>query len=176
MSCEVGDDHNLPDWFVRGEGDPVRTPPEEWHRRFLRIAAEAAQWSKDLTPRRRVGALLVSHDRRAMSPGYSGFPKRIVDTIERLEDQDLKRLLTVHAEENAVRNASFETKGSTLYVTRFPCHVCAKTILGAEVATVVAPFNLPSWSHEDWGPSVRMAAALFREAGLAILNARDYGA
>ena len=45
---------------------------EKWHRRFLRLAAEIAEFSKD--PSTKVGCILV-RDRRIISTGYNGFPR-----------------------------------------------------------------------------------------------------
>jgi cytidine deaminase len=47
---------------------------------------------------------------------------------------------TVHAEMAAILNAqrhNSSVQGATLYTTSFPCHICAKHILGTGIARVV---------------------------------------
>jgi deoxycytidylate deaminase len=43
---------------------------------------------------------------------------------------------TLHAEENAILNATFELKGSTLYTIDFPCYNCAKKIAAVGIDQV----------------------------------------
>jgi dCMP deaminase len=126
------------------------------------MAELIAAWSKD--PDRKVGAVLVSADRRRIAVGYNGFPRGIDDSQERLGDRELKNALTVHAERNVLDNASFERAGCTLYVTRFPCVECAKGIIQCGLRVVVAP--KPDLSHPRWGENWGLAASLLTEAGV----------
>lgn len=43
---------------------------------------------------------------------------------------------TIHAEENAILNASFPTDGCKLYTTTVPCYDCAKRIIAAGIKEV----------------------------------------
>jgi dCMP deaminase len=107
----------------------VTQDEEKWHRRFLRLAAEIAEFSKD--PSTKVGCILV-RDRRIISTGYNGFPRGISDSFDRLLDRDKKYEMTVHAEINAVTTAALHgvsTEGSTAYVTFQPCSRCAAAVL-----------------------------------------------
>jgi dCMP deaminase len=145
-----------------------RTTQEEWDRRFMRLAREAASWSKD--PDCQVGALVVAADKRRLSPGYNGFPPGIADLPERLADKELKNQLTRHAEPNALDNAGFDVTGATLYVTRHPCGTCAQAILSRRIARLVCP--RPEFNHGRWGPSHRIAVLLLEEAGVAVSYVR----
>jgi dCMP deaminase len=131
----------------------------------MRLAREAASWSKD--PDCSVGALVVSPDKRRFSPGYNGFPAGIADTPERLGDKELKNLLTVHAERNALDNAGFDVSRCTLYATRHPCHLCAQGILSKRIARLVCPS--PELDHPRWGASHRLAQALLTERGVEVV-------
>lgn len=139
------------------------TSPLEWDYRFLKMAGEVAEWSKD--PSRAVGAVLVSPDRRRLSVGYNGFPVGVADTAERLDDDSLRLALTIHAELNAILNAKCDTGGWTLYCTRSPCLDCAKSIVQAGIRRVVA---LPVGAGSKWAANCEVAANFMREAGLAV--------
>ncbi|NBV65073.1 MAG: hypothetical protein EBR71_11560, partial [Planctomycetes bacterium] len=43
---------------------------EKWDRRFLQLADQIAQWSKD--PSRGVGAVIVSGSRQVVATGFNG--------------------------------------------------------------------------------------------------------
>lgn len=108
----------------------------KWDHRFIDLATLVATWSKD--PKTKMGAVLVSGDRRHISLGYNGFPKGVTDD-SRLEDRDLKRKLIEHAERNCLHNCPFDPEklNCTLYVTGSPCTDCAKAIIQKGVKRVV---------------------------------------
>lgn len=138
-----------------------------WDRRFMQLAYCVRTWSKDDRP---VGSVLVDKDRRVISTGYNGFPAGVSDSPERLKDKEQKRLLMIHSELNCVLNSVTDTVGSTLYVTRFPCHECAKAIIQVGVVRVVSP--PPELEHETWGNSHKLALSLFSEAGIEVTDQR----
>ena len=74
----------------------------KWYKRYLKLAAEVATWSKD--PNTQVGAVVVGSKGQILSQGYNGFPRGINDTSKRLNDRDTKLSLVVHAEMNAIFN------------------------------------------------------------------------
>jgi dCMP deaminase len=148
---------------------------ERWDRHFLRMALENASMSKD--PNTRVGSVIVGPDREPRSDGFNGFPRGVADTLERLNDRDLKLKLMVHAEMNAILNAArigVPLKGCTLYLAATddtglvwagpPCTRCTVEIIQAGIAEIVAfsPKSGPSKWHED----LAMARGLITEAGL----------
>lgn len=108
----------------------------KWDHRFMRMATEAATWSKD--PDAKVGVFLVAPDRRQFSCGYNGFPAGVQDDYLGLSNAE-KNELTVHAERNAILNARRDVSGWTLYTTKPPCFECCKDILQAGIARVVVP-------------------------------------
>lgn len=139
----------------------------EWQLRFMRLAQEAATWSKDQDCA--VGAVLVSPDNRKFSFGYNGFPKGIEDTQERMQDNVLKNSLTIHAEVNAILNYHDSVEGYTLYVTKAPCHICAGQLIQAGISMVVCP---PVKENSKWTYSCQLAQELFSEAGVKVLTDR----
>lgn len=134
----------------------------EWDQRFLALAHHIANWSKD--PSTKVGAVVVGLDKTAISLGYNGFPPRIVDDA-RLNDREKKYTLIVHAEENALANARFDVRGSTVYATHFPCMNCAKTIIARGLHYVAAPKPTEDFLSR-WSAQIAEAEAMFKEAGV----------
>lgn len=123
----------------------------------------ASTFSKD--PTTKVGAVLVGDDRRKIAFGFNGFPPGIEDSPERLQDRAMKNKLTRHAEVNALDNATFDTRGSTLYTTLHPCVSCALAIISKGVKRVVCD-GLPD--HEPWITEAEQARTLLSEAGVAL--------
>ena len=73
---------------------------DKWDARFCELARFVSEWSKD--PNAKVGAVLFSKRGGDVAIGYNGFPMGVEDSAERLEDQDTKLELIVHAEQNAL--------------------------------------------------------------------------
>ena len=113
---------------------------------FMKIALLVA--TRSTCTRRHVGAVIVI-DNHILSTGYNGPPKgakhcdetgciREQLNIPRGERHELCRGL--HAEQNAIIQAAVfgvSIKGGTIYTTNFPCSVCAKMIVNAELKELV---------------------------------------
>lgn len=171
MTCACGNawDVNDPDPpACRPVDQPLQWTQEEWDAFFYVMAEHAATRSKD--PDRRVGAVLVSADRRQVSFGYNGFPPEIPDLPSLLADRDFKREHMLHAERNCLAQSPFPTPGCSLYVTRFPCFECAGRILGADVARIVAP--APDFNHPRWGQSWWLARQALWNGAIEITRPR----
>lgn len=85
---------------------------------------------------------------------------RVADAVERLKNTQLMSLTefgrAVHAEMEALTSAArlgVSLRASTLYTTTFPCHGCAKHIIGAGIIRVVYiepyPKSLATVLHDD---------------------------
>jgi dCMP deaminase len=140
-----------------------------WGKKYTNLAKEISTWSKD--PSTQVGAVVVGAKGQLLSQGYNGFPRGINDTDDRLNNRERKYELVVHAEMNAIYNASLNgvsLKDSTLYVYGLPiCSECAKGIIQVGIKKVVA--TRPKIYNSDWDKSVKAAEALFREAEVMYL-------
>jgi len=113
---------------------------------FMKIAKIVATRSTCL--RRQVGAVIVK-DNHILSTGYNGAPKgfrhceevgciREKLGVSRGERHELCRGL--HAEQNAIIQAAVfgvSIKGATIYTTHFPCSVCMKMLVNAEIKEIV---------------------------------------
>jgi dCMP deaminase len=135
-----------------------------WGDRYIHLAKEISTWSKD--PSTQVGAVVIGQNGEVLSQGYNGFPRSIKDTPQRLKDREKKYNLVVHAEMNAIYNASLNgvsLKGSTLYVYGLPiCNECAKGVIQVGIDRVIA--TRPADYNKEWDESIKDAKALFKEA------------
>lgn len=135
----------------------------KWDARFLALAQHVAQWSKD--PSTKCGAVVVGCDPRNISLGYNGFPRGIADD-HRLEDRLTKYKLIIHAEQNALDNATFDTAGATIYCVH-PCLQCAKSIVSKRISRVVCP-PLPPIEEGRWTHEIPQARSVLEEAGIRV--------
>ena len=78
---------------------------EKWDKRYLELARHISEWSKD--PSTKIGAIAIGDHGQVLSQGYNGFPRGINDDTFRLTVREVKYKYIVHAEMNAIYNASF---------------------------------------------------------------------
>jgi dCMP deaminase len=117
-----------------------------WDEYFMEMAKLASKRSTCL--RRQTGAALV-RENRVVATGYNGAPKGLPhcaevgcmrEALKVPSGQRHELCRGLHAEQNAIIQAAVfgvSTKGATLYTTTYPCSICAKMIINAEVAEVV---------------------------------------
>jgi len=122
---------------------PCRISQDEY---FMILALLVSTRSTCL--RNRVGAVLVK-DKRIISTGYNGSPRgmkhceEVGCLREELKVPSGERheiCRAVHAEMNCVIWASLNnssTAGATLYVTHFPCSICARILINAGIKRIV---------------------------------------
>ena len=138
----------------------------KWDERYLLLAKHASSWSKD--PSKQIGAVAVGYSGQILSQGYNGFPRGVLDSEARLNDRELKYKYVVHAEMNAIYNATLNgvsLNGATLYVYGLPvCSECAKGIVqvGIKRVCISAAMPLP----ERWMSSWDMTKKIFNEVGI----------
>lgn len=118
----------------------------------LTVAAQHARLSKDINTQ--VGCVIVASDNTPVSWGYNGGCAGFQDdlmpysrenmTLTYFEDGEPKPFsankypFMNHAESNAIFFADkSKLIGATLYVTGFPCEICAKEIARAKIGRVV---------------------------------------
>jgi dCMP deaminase len=152
--------------------DAVAVDTDKWDIRFLGLAKIIAGWSKD--PSTQVGAVIVDCQRRVVSLGYNGIPRRVYDDPQRLENREMKYKFIVHAEANAILQASKGVEGCKMYVWPFPpCNECAKLIIQSGIKSVICPASEPS----RWKDSCAIARQMFIEANvdLIMVDGKDCG-
>ena len=113
-----------------------------WDEYFMSIALLSSLRSKDGNTK--VGACIVSDDHKVLSLGYNGMPLGVSDaeipwagSNENKPYLETKYPYVCHAELNAILNSNHNLKGSTLYVTLFPCNECTKAVIQAGIKKVV---------------------------------------
>lgn len=119
------------------------TTRKSWDEYFMSLAEESALRSKD--PSTKVGACIVK-DKRIMSLGYNGAPRLFPDELVPTEQNEMDNILhqkntfMCHAELNAIlnyRGSLSELEGSSIYVTIFPCHECAKALAQLGIKEII---------------------------------------
>jgi dCMP deaminase len=141
---------------------------DKWDNRYLSLAKEVATWSKD--PSSQVGAVSVGAKKEVLSQGFNGFPRGINDLAERYNDRETKYKFVVHAEMNAIYNATYSgtsLDGATLYIYGLPiCSECAKGIIQVGIKRVVIE---KSKELDNWNDSVKLSQEMFDEAGVELV-------
>ena len=124
----------------------------KWDTYFMKIAHITA--SRTNCMKRAVGAVIVK-DNRVVACGYNGTPFKHKNCNEggcdrcnsnEVSGKGLDECLCIHAEENAVIEAGrAKTMGGTIYITTFPCLMCAKTLVQAGIERIVydRPYPMP---------------------------------
>lgn len=136
-----------------------------WDEYFMGVALLSSKRSKD--PNTKVGACIVNEDKKIIGIGYNGMPFGCSDTIfpwandKNKEYLDTKYPYVVHAEPNAILNANSSVKGSTLYVTLFPCNECAKLVIQSGIKEIV---YMSDKYHDS--PSSVASRRMFDSAGI----------
>ena len=110
-----------------------------WDQYFMGVVALSALRSKD--PNTKVGACIVSKNKRIVGVGYNGFPYGCEDDEFPWGKEgglvDTKYPYVVHAELNAILNSNKDLDGCSLYVSLFPCHECVKAIIQSGIKEIV---------------------------------------
>lgn len=139
----------------------------KWDQRFLRIAQETAQWSKDKS--RKVGCVIVGPSKEIRATGYNGFPRGVEDDVPSRHERPAKYLWTEHAERNAIYNAArhgVALECCTIYLPWYPCVDCARAIIQCGIIEVVAVE--PDWNDPKYGEEFRTAREMFNECDLLV--------
>lgn len=145
------------------------TEMSKWHSRYLQIAKEVSSWSKD--PSRKIGAVIIGTHGQILSQGFNGFPRGVFDYEHRYEDRPTKYKYVVHAEMNAIYNATLngvKCQGAELYVWGLPiCSECAKGVIQVGIKHVhlsKEAFGV----NKMWEDSFEFTRQMFKECGVGI--------
>ncbi len=142
-----------------------------WDEYFMGVALLSSMRSKD--PNTQVGACIVNKNKRIVGIGYNGLPFGCSDDCfpwERSgEYLDTKYPYVVHAEPNAILNATNDLTNSTIYVSLFPCNECMKLIIQSGIKEIVYLDDKYSGTPSDIA-SKRMADS----AGISYRKLNNY--
>lgn len=118
-----------------------------WNEYFMSLCLCIAQRSHDIHSK--CGAIIVDDKYRVLSIGYNGFPRGTPHEGMSLERPE-KYFYMVHAEENAIINATQCLDEATLYVTGRPCHKCMRMIIQAGInKVIVGPITTTCVDEDD---------------------------
>ena len=99
----------------------------------MAIAVELSKLSKD--PSTKVGCVITDKRNRIVGHGYNGMADRMQDCKELWDKKDD---FVIHAEANAIRNATVkDLSGCTAYVTLQPCKQCLKMLLAYGISKII---------------------------------------
>jgi dCMP deaminase len=138
----------------------------KWHDRWFQLVETVSQWSYD--PSTKVGALILPQNSDVPILGWNGFPRKVKDLKERYENRQLKYDLVVHAEMNAILNATrhgINIQNGTLYVSFFPCQNCAKCIAQAGIKKIFYKKSDEQFL-ERWKDSINISKLIFEESSV----------
>lgn len=80
-------------------------------------------------------------DKRIVAVGYNGMPRGCDDAVfpwgRDGAPLESKYLYVVHAELNAILNATSDLRGATLYTSLFPCNECCKAVIQSGISRIV---------------------------------------
>jgi dCMP deaminase len=149
--------------------DPSQNKQHKWDLFYLGMSRYISTASKD--PSTKVGAVIVRPDFSVASVGYNGFPQKMPDRQEWLENREEKYSRVVHGEINAVsfcRDQSLH--GYTLYTTPFmPCDRCFVQMIQKGITRFVAP-KATSEQLTRWGAAFEKVRQYARECNVELVE------
>lgn len=138
----------------------------KWNKRYLDLARDIALWSRD--PSTQCGAVVIGESGQVLSQGYNGFPRGMNDDEELYLNRETKYDRIVHAEMNAIYNASrsgVSLEGATAYIHGLPCcHECAKAMIQVGIKEVV----MNESNNIRWNDSCGKGMDFLKEANVKI--------
>jgi dCMP deaminase len=141
----------------------MRTDVPDWDTYFFEMAKHTATRSKD--PSTQVGAIIIDKDKWILSTGYNGFAPGVHEDDKRWSRPE-KYKRVIHAEMNSIAaaaRAGHSTKGAHLYVTHYPCLMCARLIIASGIERV---YTLPP--PAGWEADAELAEQMFKEAKVEV--------
>lgn len=135
----------------------------KWQQRFMQMAFMVAGWSKD--PSTQVGAV-ITEGNRIISMGFNGFPEGVADNEK---PRQIKYLMTIHAEENAILHADRKLDDCSIFVTHFPCPNCCAKIIQKKISTIYVPKQTEDYLSR-WGDKTKVSMEMIEEVGINVIK------
>lgn len=144
---------------------------EKWCKRFIELAKTVSTWSKD---EHKVGAVIVNDKKQVIGLGYNGFAKGINDSEARLNNKDIKRDLTIHAEENAIINTyENNTDNTTIFIYGYPpCLHCVNVLIQSGIKRIYF-YNPNEKVSRYWKKNLNTAKDIAIEAKLIYTDLKE---
>ncbi len=131
--------------------------------------------------RRQFGSVIVQNN-HVISTGYNGAPKDMPhcieigclrDDLEIPSGQKHEICRGVHSEQNAIIQCAIHgesTKDGTLYVTGYPCKICAKMIINSMIKRVVISGSYSDMEGIDLLKEAGIEVTIMEKTAKKILN------
>lgn len=122
------------------KSDKPKRIRQSWNEYFMNLAKLAAERSS--CDRANVGAVIVNRDNRIIATGYNGSVGSKTPHCDEIGHtmRDGHCIATLHAELNCIAYCAKEgipLKGSTIYVTHFPCLNCTKALIQSGIVRII---------------------------------------
>lgn len=141
----------------------AKRSPSWWDKFWLDHAKHISTASKD--PSTKVGAVIVDQYNRIVSVGFNGFPRKVIDSQERLNNRDLKYKIIIHAEANSIIFAQRPLDNCTIYTWPFlSCSSCSSLIINSGIKRIVTQDYFP----DRWKESFDLSKQLYKEAQVSV--------
>ncbi len=112
-----------------------------WNSVFIEMAFTIAKRSPDAQTK--CGCVIVNKENKVVSIGYNGFARCCKD--ENLPNtRPDKYPFMIHAENNAILNATSSLEGCTAYITSEPCHKCLMLLYQVGILKIFYKKDSPS--------------------------------
>jgi dCMP deaminase len=154
--------------YIQDQIDLREKSKVKWDLRFLNLAITVSLWSKD--PSTKVGAVIVRPDNTVASLGYNGFPRKMSDNNEQLNNREEKYSRIIHGEINALLSSRENVTGFSLYTIPFmPCDRCCVIMAQAGIVRFIAP--TPTQEQlSRWGTSFDKTRNYAAQMGLELVE------
>ena len=138
----------------------------KWMQRHLRMAFQAASWSKDESSQ--VGAVIVTQDGKPRSYGFNGMPRGINDDVPERHERPDKYMWFEHAERNAIYLARGDLHDCMIFVTHLPCPDCCRGIIqsGIKYVVVATQNGMNSEFVQKRKQNLEISLPMLQEAGI----------
>lgn len=151
---------------------------KSWDHLWLDEAYNVSKRSRD--PSTKVGVVIVDKDNQVVSKGYNGFPRGVENTEERWTTRPTKYNFIVHAERNAIYNATRQgrsTDGCTMYsfYSCPPCEQCTLAVIQAGIKEFVmgtVPFR--GAGKGEWYETDGDSPVMLTESGIVMRKVDDW--
>ena len=142
----------------------------KWDVHYMELAFMWARKSCDTSTRN--GCIFVDpEDQTQLAAGYNGLPRGVEATEKRLNERPYKYYWFEHAERNAIDNAArvgVSLKGSTVYLTGYPCASCARGLVNVGTKRLVVPEMEVFAGRGDWKENLEIGALILHEGGVRV--------
>ncbi|MDP3992472.1 MAG: dCMP deaminase family protein [Nanoarchaeota archaeon] len=143
----------------------------DWDSYFMTMVYLLASRSKDKSAH--IGAVVVGPQKEIRSTGYNGFPRGLNDNVPERYEKPEKFFWFVHAEKNAIYNASrngVSLEGCVMYTNGIPCsrYGCASGIIQSGIKKVIVDKRWDDDKSEKWNEEAKRSLQMFSETGVDV--------